>query len=141
MVRSIRHLDRQALLAKQTFCLGLGFFLTELIWGGAMTATTYGYPAYDIDAEIWATGQMVGAASVLYGLIINGRWPRWSPMLRVGGWALLTWMFSYLAASAAFAEDGRHITLVCLVLFVPFQAYYAAANFRDWWERAKYEPQ
>lgn len=125
----------QACLAKRIFIIGFLFMVYDLLAGGTMSPRTYGYIAYDIDAKWWAGGQMTFSALCLYGLMINGKAPLLTPILRLIGWSMLAVMFCILAISAAMAEDGVHITLIILVIFLPDTATYCATNARDLWKR------
>lgn len=119
------------------FCIGTSFLLSEALLGNSMSPNTYGFAAYDVDAATWAKGFMAGSALVLYGLYINGRWPIGSPALRALGWAMMLYLFLFLAYSAAGAEDGVHIVLFNFMLFIPRCIQFVSSNVRDLLDRRR----
>ncbi len=133
----LRDRDGQAWWAKRLFFVGVAFLLSELVLGNSMSPRTYGFAAYDVDASMWAQGFMAASALVLYGLFINGRWPLWSPLMRLAGWIMLSGLFLFLAISAWTAEDGLHIVIFAVVFFLPRTIPYAVMNARDLYDRRR----
>ncbi len=116
-------------LALSLFITGFAFFLASALWPDAMSPEVYGNAAYDISAETWALGFMGNAAAILYGVKINGRW-RWSPWLRLVGWAGLAVLFGTLVVSSFTAPFGS-VVVIFGAMFAVWCGLFLRSNIRD----------
>ncbi|SEU03544.1 hypothetical protein SAMN04489858_12077 [Paracoccus homiensis] len=93
------------------------FWLGMAITPDPLGPSVYGHMAQNVEAEAWAAGFLGASLMVLYGCHINGRW-RWSPVLRIAGYVILTVLFLLLTYSSFSAPSGVVIwswTLPCFV--------------------------
>ena len=115
---------------KGILAVGVAFGVLSLIVPGAMRPNVYGTRAYAVEAEIWAIAFIAASGLVIYGLHINGRMPKLTPILRIIGLTSLVALFGYLGFSAWTAPDGAVVVVFSLLYFVPILLSYVYADLR-----------
>ena len=115
---------------------GGAFFLWARLWPDAMAVQTYGYSAYDTDAEIWAFAYVGAGLLVMLGAAVDRVW-RWAPASRAAGTALLFVMSYLLAQSAWSAPHGAPIVIFSALFFGPVAAIFLAQNVKSWRARVR----
>ena len=106
---------------------GLAFWFWSRLWPDAMSPATYGYAAYDTEAEIWAMAYMGAGAMIVAGSAVDGLW-RAAPLARASAFALLLVMSYVLALSAWDAPNGAPVVIFSSLFFGPVAAIFLALN-------------
>lgn len=106
---------------------GLAFWFWARLWPAAMAPETYGYAAYDTEAEIWAMAYMGAGGMVVAGAAVDGLW-RLAPLARAVGFALLLVMSYTLALSAWDAPHGAPVVIFSSLFFGPVAALFLRLN-------------
>lgn len=113
------------------FAVGVAFLVRSLVYPDAMSPDVYGAKAYAVPAEIWSLGFMSASGLVIYGLHINGRMPRVTPLLRLAGLTFLVGQFGFLAWSAFHAKGGEAVTLFSVLFFIPLLGHFSQVEARQ----------
>lgn len=111
---------------------GIAFLFWSRLWPEAMDVGTYGYAAYDTDAEIWSLAYVSAGALVVIGAGAGPIWPL-AVAARMLGFALLAAMSWLLTASAWHAPTGAPVVIFSALFFGPaavLQAVLTAVEYR-----------
>lgn len=111
--------------------VGIAFLALSFFWPDAMSPNVYGAQAHAVPAEVWALGFIAAPGLVIFGLHINGRKPRLTPLLRLVGITFLFGQYAYLAVSAMGAPDGEAIVIFSVLFFAPDLVYFARVETRQ----------
>jgi hypothetical protein len=106
------------------FC-GVAFLLWSRLWPSAMDVGTYGYAAYDTDAEIWSLAYVSAGMLIVVGALAAPIWVG-SVAARVAGFGMLLMMSCILAMSAWHAPNGAPVVIFSALFFAPAAAIFAA---------------
>lgn len=109
---------------------GVAFLVWARLWPEAMAVQTYGYAAYDTDAEIWALAYVSAGGMIVIGAGAGGLWwgGYWARLL---GYALLALMSYLLALSAWPAPHGAPVVIFSAFFFGPAAVLQAALTVRE----------
>lgn len=118
--------------------VGVAFGALSILTPSAMGRDVYGARAYAVEAEIWAMSFISSSLLVIYGLHINGRMPRITPILRIVGLVTLIFLFAFLGYSAWSAPQGTVVVVFSLLYFVPILLSYVYADLRLFASRRRY---
>lgn len=110
--------------------VGVAFFVLSFLSPAAMTSHQYGAKAGAIPAGIWALGFIAASGLVIFGLHINGRAPRLTPLIRLFGLGFLLMQFVILSLSAWSARDGATVVIFSACFFVPHLMHFICADAR-----------
>lgn len=106
---------------------GLAFWAWAKLWPDAMSPATYGYAAYDTEAEIWAMAYMGAGALIVAGAAVN-HLGRVAALARASAFALLLVMSYVLAVSAWAAPNGAPVVIFSSLFFGPVAAIFIRIN-------------
>jgi hypothetical protein len=106
---------------------GLAFWFWARLWPDAMSPATYGYAAYDTEAEIWAMAYLGAGSLVVAGAAVDPLW-RAAALARGAAFLLLLIMSYVLAVSAWDAPNGAPIVIFSALFFGPVAALFLALN-------------
>jgi len=109
---------------------GFAFFVWARMWPDAMAVETYGYAAYDTDAEIWAFAYVAAGLLVMLGGAVDRVW-RHAALPRAGGTAQLFVMSILLALSSWNAPHGAPVVIFSALFFGPVAAILFGINVRS----------
>lgn len=123
--------------------VGVAFFAMSLLASDVMSLDQYGAMANAIPPGIWALGFIAASGLVLYALHINGRKPRFTPLIRLVGLGFLLMLFVLLALSAWTAEGGYTIVVFSALFFIPHLLHFIRTDLRlliTRWGAVRHEP-
>ena len=110
--------------------VGVAFFAMSLLASDVMSLDQYGAMASAIPAGIWALGFVAASGLVLQGLHINGRKPKFTPLIRLLGLLFLLMLFAVLTLSALTARGGDTIVVFSALFFIPHLLHFIRADLR-----------
>lgn len=113
----------QAVYGTLIMACGMAFLVWSRLWPEAMSVATYGYAAYDTDAEIWALAYISAGALVLIGAGAGSIW-RGAFAARMLAFVLLGVMSYLLALSAWDADNGAPVVIFSALFFGPAAAIF-----------------
>lgn len=110
--------------------VGVAFFALAFLSPEVMSTRQYGIRAGAVPPEFWALGFIAAAGLVIFGLHINGRRPRFTPLIRLAGLLFLLMQYIILVLSAWTAPEGATIVIFSACFFIPHLLHFIRADAR-----------
>lgn len=136
MTRHRLHVTYQLTYGVLIALCGMAFWLWATTWPEAMSITTYGYAAFETDAEIWALAYVAAGALVVGGCAVDRTWIL-APVARAVAFSMLLIMSYLLARSAWDAPHGAPVVIFSALYFGPAAAGFVVLNLRDYAARLR----